>query len=503
MASTAVHDGTTYDVDVAATTPAYDALPGVARVAEAGATVDEAVSYDTAGLALAGAGIALRRRAGGDDEGWLLELPDGDVVREVRVPLSRSARQVPAALRRVVAGVAGGASLEPVLVTVTEHRVHELRDATDRLLAVVHDDRVRAARPGTGEEEALAWRAWRVACPEAPKKLRKRLGAAFEQAGAAPATHPSDLARALALPPTPAPPEPLARTTRKTTEQELVQSHLTALVHTVRTLDPLVRADVPDAVHRMRTTCRRLRAVTVAFERRLEPSAAEGVAEGVAELRWLGEVLGRARDLEVLVDRVDAMLADLPPEMHRHRPGGWVRARLRQAHREAHRDAVAEMSTERYAALLAALDGWSGSAPWRRGKKRLAREHAGRALDRRWRRLERAARAAAVAGTEAERETRLHDVRKAAKGARYAADVVRAADEERAERLGGPAKAVQAVLGDHRDAVVAAQVLLELADLARERDEDAFGLGLLYARCLEAAAVSERDYEQLWSAQAP
>lgn len=376
MASTAVQDGTTYDVDVAATTTAYDALPGVGRVAEAEATVDEAVSYDTAGLALAGAGIALRRRAGGDDEGWLLELPDGDVVREVRVPLSRSARQVPAALRRVVAGVAGGAPLEPVLVTVTEHRVHELRDATDGLLALVQDDRVRAGRPGTGEE-ALAWRAWRVECPEAPKKLRKRLGAAFEQAGAAPATHPSDLARALALPPTPAPPEPPARATRKTTEQQLVQSHLTA------------------------------------------------------------------------------------------------------------------------------LDGWSGSAPWRRGKKRLAREHAGRALDRRWRRLERAARAAAVAGTEAERETRLHDVRKAAKGARYTADVVRAADEERAERLGGPAKAVQAVLGDHRDAVVAAQVLLELADLARERDEDAFGLGLLYARCLEAAAVSERDYEQLWSAQAP
>ncbi|MGH3813714.1 MAG: CYTH domain-containing protein, partial [Pseudonocardiaceae bacterium] len=75
--------------------PALGDLPGVAEVAQPVSIELEAVYFDTSDLALAGAGITVRRRTGGDDEGWHLKLPAGDGSRdEVRVPLGRAKRTV-------------------------------------------------------------------------------------------------------------------------------------------------------------------------------------------------------------------------------------------------------------------------------------------------------------------------------------------------------------------------------------------------------------------------
>src|SRR5215213_9399108 len=55
--------------------------------------------FDTADLRLAAAGLTLRRRTGGDDPGWQLEVTSRSAVRsQVRLPLGRSARTVPVPL---------------------------------------------------------------------------------------------------------------------------------------------------------------------------------------------------------------------------------------------------------------------------------------------------------------------------------------------------------------------------------------------------------------------
>src|SRR6476646_3697567 len=78
--------------------PDLTALPGVDRVGPTAARALEATYFDTAGLDLLSAGITLRRRTGGDDEGWHLKLPSGSGRVEVQHPLGHD-RTPPVALR--------------------------------------------------------------------------------------------------------------------------------------------------------------------------------------------------------------------------------------------------------------------------------------------------------------------------------------------------------------------------------------------------------------------
>ncbi|MYS25306.1 CHAD domain-containing protein, partial [Streptomyces sp. SID4948] len=62
-----------------------------------------------------------------------------------------------------------------------------------------------------------------------------------------------------------------------------------------------VRADEPDAVHRMRSTSRRLRSLLRGSRRVLDRERTDPVA---GELRWLTGVLAGSRDHEVLGARL-------------------------------------------------------------------------------------------------------------------------------------------------------------------------------------------------------
>src|SRR3712207_2771693 len=62
-----------------------------------------ATYFDTAELDLAAAGLTLRRRSGGEDEGWHLKVPVPDGSRsEVRVPLDEGEQSVPGRLAGMV-----------------------------------------------------------------------------------------------------------------------------------------------------------------------------------------------------------------------------------------------------------------------------------------------------------------------------------------------------------------------------------------------------------------
>src|ERR1700684_3462285 len=88
-----------YEASPGATLPRLSALPAVA--AESGQETQplEAEYYDTVDLRLLRAGVTLRRRRGGSDAGWHLKLPAGGSSRdEIRVPLGRGQKKVPAEL---------------------------------------------------------------------------------------------------------------------------------------------------------------------------------------------------------------------------------------------------------------------------------------------------------------------------------------------------------------------------------------------------------------------
>src|SRR3954454_3765058 len=125
----------------------------------------EATYFDTADLRLATAGLTLRRRTGGDDTGWHLEVPAGTGARsEVRLPLGRATRTVPESLLNMVWAQSRGAPLRPVAEISTDRTVRRLVDATGQVLAELADDRVNARRlrPTNGSGDAAgAATTWR------------------------------------------------------------------------------------------------------------------------------------------------------------------------------------------------------------------------------------------------------------------------------------------------------------------------------------------------------
>src|SRR6201994_842131 len=77
--------------------PPLEDLPRVASEAGPAEQNLEAEYYDTGDLRLLRAGVTLRGRRGGEDSGGHLKLPAGrDPRREIRLPLGRAGRTVPA-----------------------------------------------------------------------------------------------------------------------------------------------------------------------------------------------------------------------------------------------------------------------------------------------------------------------------------------------------------------------------------------------------------------------
>ena len=83
---------------------------------------------------------------------------------------------------------------------------------------------------------------------------------------------------------------------------------------------------------------------------------------------------------------------------------------------------------------------------------------------------------------------RLHQARKAQKRLRYAAELVEPADS-RMKRIAGNAKDLQTLLGEHQDAVVAANFLSRIsAATDGENGDSGFTCGVLVASELNRAA---------------
>lgn len=261
-----------------------------------------------------------------------------------------------------------------------------------------------------------------------------------------------------------------------------VGAALTAYLRTqyaaLRALDAAVRLDEPDAVHRMRVAVRRLRSALAAHRRLLDRTATDRLDR---ELRRLGKVLGRARDAEVLAERLGRQAAQLPPAGHPAAVGAAIRDWFDARYRAAHRDAVRAMDGRRYFALLDDLERFVSSPPLN-GRAERGRSEARRMLRRQRRRTTHRLGDALALAPGARRDRELHRARKAAKRARYAAESVSVLVERPAIRTTRRMKKVQKPLGAHQDGVMGEQALAELAAAPAQRGKAAFGLGILYAR---------------------
>lgn len=188
----------TFDVDDDTPLPDWRALPGVATVGLPETRELDARYFDTADLALAAAGYALRRRSGGPDAGWHVKGPRIDGARvELGWPLGE-AESVPDAVRRAVADVTT-AALQPIARILNTRTAYALRDADAGLVAEFVDDRVTATDVRAGA--VRAWREWEVelgpAASSDPRVFFAAVTRAVHAAGGRDAASASKLAKAL------------------------------------------------------------------------------------------------------------------------------------------------------------------------------------------------------------------------------------------------------------------------------------------------------------------
>ncbi|WP_431838249.1 CHAD domain-containing protein [Cellulomonas sp. Y8] len=489
------------DVELPALT---ELLAGAAGPPDGGtpvATSDDAVElvatyFDTADLRLSAAGLTLRRRTGGDDAGWHLKVPAGpDERSEVRLPPGRAVHTVPAPLRAFVHAATLGATLRPVAEVRTSRAVHRLADATGRVLLELVDDRVtaRRVRPSGSSGDVVGapeqWREVEVELVEGAGDLLDAVEERLAALGVRPAEQRSKLERVLG--PADEHATTRGRPTPKSPAGDVVVGYVADQVDRLREQDLRVRLGAPDAVHQMRVAARRVRNALRTFRRLFEPGVVRPLRD---ELGWLADVLGRARDAEVLRERVRSAVegpgAEEAVGSGTHAAAVAADAELGQAARDALDALLGELDGDRYRRLLRDLAAFVADPRYSDEGRRRARRVLPAQVARRDRKVRRRLRRARRVPEGRRRDDALHDARKAAKAARYAGESVTGVLGKDAARYARRMEDLQEVLGEHHDSVV---TRARLRDLARHppSTEVAFLYGRLHA--LEEARGRETE----------
>jgi CHAD domain-containing protein len=278
----------------------------------------------------------------------------------------------------------------------------------------------------------------------------------------------------------PAPPDEIEGDDAIAHLRSLLQRQYAAILRN----DPGVRLDLdPEDVHAIRVASRRARAMLRAARPILDPSWSEPLRD---DLKWLGSSLGRRRDLDVLIGRLQAEIEQLD-EPERTAAAAIVE-RLAADRETAQAVAVDALRSDRYYALLDQLEAAVRGPRVRRGEvslRKLARKEFGR--------VRKAAEKLGPASSDEE----LHRARILGKRARYTAELAEAEVGEPANQVVERAKAFQDVLGGHQDAIVAEARLRELlADL--DTTGAAFAAGRLVERERDRRREAREALPKAW-----
>jgi len=466
------------------------------------------VYVDTPDYVLARHRIAFRvRRAAGQWEatikwegrshGGLHERP------ELTVPLERRPRfplALPAPLRIHLSALAAGRPMQPILISdVRRRRIDVLAGgASDgAALAELAIDRVRlrvadadAVEDRYSEIEIERTGGQRRDVAAVARELRRMFdlrpsrGSKFERGLAL--VHRS-----------PVPHKTVEGVRAEDSVEQVARKMVGRHLRRLRQHDPGTRlGEDPEALHDMRVATRRLRAVVRAFKpgfaRRLQMVL-------LAELRWLGGLLGGVRDLDVQLRNVRDFGAASPPGQRPCLEQFQAYLEVQRAGRRA--EMLAGLDSQRYFDLLLLLEQFAMSPPRRRPSDPAAREPiavAGRtaikkAFQRVCRRGDRI-HAAAPAPED------LHALRIKAKRLRYLLEFLRDLTGKPGRRLVKQLVQLQDLLGAYHDAVVAADVVRAYVDGSGKDigPSSLLALGALVGSDLRLAERKRSEFQRTW-----
>jgi CHAD domain-containing protein len=457
-------------------------LPGaVHRKLELSATY-----YDTDDGLLQERGITLRHRVGGDDDGWHLKAPHPGGRVELHARGADSAP--PAELVALTRGLRFERPLETRAILHTTREAYRLETSEGDLVAEVADDSV-AATVGSASD-SVRWREVEVELgPAGSEKTDEELAALLTPAGATPSRHGSKLARAVGEAPVRQPLAGLAG---------LVDDYLQEQYARLTWGDMRLRRG-DSAVHKTRVAVRRTRSTLRIFAPLFDERRA---AHLDAELSWYAAVLGRVRDLDVVRHTVEQDLEDhqaKDPASNPPAPDGprQVLESLAQMRAEGWQSLLGALDGDRYGALLRELHAWRRQPPMT--AEAAADGGAVQAFVRRARKKADKRLASALAADDDPRDASvdplLHRARKAAKRARYAAELARPALGRSAKRSARKYRERQDALGAIQDHVLVAAVLGEVAERQEASTEAGLVCGSLARRHAEAKSRIRSDWQ--------
>lgn len=400
--------------------------------------------YDTSDMRLWQRGITLRYRTGEGNPRWTLKLPRppkaGALVR-TEVEWDGEEGRVPDEALDAVSGIVRRQSLHKVAELHTD-RIRFALEEGGFAWAELASDVVRVVG---GPRDGLVFRQLELEFAGGGSGGKGQAGKvlkALRRAGARPDPHPK-LEKVLGSP------AKIPELGHKSTAEEVVCRAISAGLGRLLDHECRLRVDGLDAedddIHQARVATRRLRSDLGTLKPLLDPVWVDHVRE---DLRSVGMTLGAVRDSDILSQNLtEAGASDRVVEMVTAQRAPAIET-LRQT-----------LNGRSYLDLLDRLHAATDMPPV------LDRHRAGRKasrvlpslVKRRWKKLRRELRK----GMPNPSDEQLHQLRNRAKQLRYASELSTPVIGKAAKRTAKTAESLQTVLGEHHDAVAAAEWLVD------------------------------------------
>lgn len=276
--------------------------------------------------------------------------------------------------------------------------------------------------------------------------------------------------------------------------EDVVAARIVSLVVDIENAAKALGDGDPGGVHDLRVAIRGVRSCLRTFRPLLDR---EQLARVTGGLKWMANMLGTARDAEVLARRLERRIDELDTEermgpVRRELVGGC------RATADAGRASVVDaLASARYPRLLSALSAVAADPPYRADQPSPDDAALRRCVRKEVRRVDRLADQAERA-EGVERDVAFHETRKAAKRARYAAECIVPVAPKQARRLARRFEAIQDVLGERQDAAVTRRFLVnEGARVGVQPAHNGFTYGVLEGQERSAIRAAERQWPRV------
>jgi CHAD domain-containing protein len=467
--------------------------------------------FDTPDLRLWQRGLTLRHRMGEESHHgkWTLKIPEEGTDRALdRTELSWEGirEEIPPDATAILLGIVRRTFLGRVVVLESVRRRVILRDGGGTTLGEIDDDLVTVAH---GSQRGLAFRQIEFEfgpelSPDEPNDMVEAVLRKLRKAGAH-TEREQKFAKALGLT------DALAQgrryqTGRRATVEDVVGLSIAGGLERLLDYEYRLRLDPANpperAIHQARVACRRLRSDLKTFGPLLDQ---DWLRHTTSELRWIGERLGRVRDLDVMGHRLSDADAAAGLSGQGVQGDGPLAEHISRQRDEAVADLAQAIKGERYLDLLDLLHAASLKPPFATAKRHAPaaelgvhpEDRARRALPvlvgQSWKVLRRRVRKAGSHPSDHQ----LHKIRIAAKQLRYAAEAASPVMGKPAVRTAQQAENLQTVLGEHHDAVAAEEWLRQLGRSADGKTAFAAGLRVAEERRLQRKL--RREWRSVWS----